>query len=134
MLRGSVAPILNPRRIFYGSTKRKDGCGDEAAQLRIEDTEVLPYCDGRVGQALSAIPGSTDPGTDPDVLVGVARAGAIEQFAERQYFGAAIFLSTSFGMEPRTVLLTTKKTDLALAVSVKPQRGRAIAGSRRQIT
>ena len=36
-------------------------------------------------------------------------------------------------MEPRTVLLATKKTDLAFTGSVKPQRGRAIAASRRQI-
>ena len=35
-------PSLNPRRIFYGSTTREDDRGDEAAQLRIEDTEVLP--------------------------------------------------------------------------------------------
>ena len=48
-------------------------------------------------------------------------------------FGAAVFLSAGFGLDPRTVLFAAEKTDVAVARSVKPQRSRAIALSRGQI-
>src|ERR671914_729987 len=86
-------PSLNPRRIFYGSTTREDDRGDEAAQLRIEDTEVLPGRDGRIGQALPPVPRSTGAGTDSRLWVALTRPRAIEQLAECGCFRAKVFLS-----------------------------------------
>ena len=82
-----------------------------------------------LGQALSSVPGSTDAGTDPDLPVAFPRAGAIEQFAERGYLGAAVFLPASVGLEPRAAIFAAEKTDLAVARGVKPQGSRAIAVS-----
>ena len=92
------------------------------------DTEVLPCRDGRIGQTLSSVSGSANAGTDSDLRVRVTGAGTIQQFAEREYLGAASFLSAGFRMEPRAVFFATQETNLVFAGSVKPEGGGAIAG------
>ena len=47
--------------------------------------------------------------------------------------GLRFFYQQVLGWNPGTVLFATEKTNVAFAGSVKPQRGRAIAGSRGQI-
>jgi integrase len=77
--------------------------------------------DGRVGQTLSSVPGSANAGTDPHLRFRVTGAGTVQQFAEREYLRAAIFLSAGFGVEPRTVFLPRRKRTWRLPEVLSPR-------------
>jgi len=80
-----------------------------------------------LAKALSSIPGSTHSRADPYLSVASARPRLICQFAERGDLGATVFLSASFGLEPRTAVFAAEKKNVAIAGGVKSQRSRAIA-------
>jgi len=77
--------------------------------------------DGRVGQALSSVPGSIDSGTDPRLPLAFTGRGLSSSSQNVAVSGLKFFYQQVLGWDEQQLFFAPEKTELALTAGVKPE-------------